>query len=99
MLAVLPLAGGAAPSLRSWRYWATAAVLVVAGVALPWLLVRWVPRLQSFGAQTASMIVRFGLAYGIALAAWLGIASLPRASHSITFSRPWRSINVLTRDR
>ena len=33
---------------------------------------------QSFGAQTASMIVRFALAYSMALAAWLAITASAR---------------------
>jgi hypothetical protein len=78
MLAILPMAGGAAPVLRRWRYWTTAAALAAAGLLLPWLLVTWVPKLPGFGAQTASLIVRFTLAYAIALASWLMLASLPR---------------------
>ena len=78
VLGLLPPASGSAGALRRWNYWIAAAGLAAAGVLLPWLLVRWVPKLQGFGAQTASMAVRFGLAYAIALAAWLSIASLPR---------------------
>ena len=62
------------------RYWLGSALLVLAGYWLPGLLIGWVPKFQSFGAQTASMIVRFALAYAIALAAWLAIAALARRS-------------------
>ena len=78
VLALLPRASQAPQALRQWRYWAMGAVLVAAGFILPTVLIGWVPKFQSFGAQTASMIVRLALAYAIALAAWLAIASLPR---------------------
>jgi hypothetical protein len=81
VLALLPLAVNARPTLR---YWLSAGVLVFAGVWLPVLLVGWVPKFQSFAAQTASLIVRFALAYTIALAAWLAIAALARRSPSAT---------------
>jgi hypothetical protein len=78
VLVLLPLAGGAASALRRPSYWAIAFLLALAGLALPWLLVIWVPRFQSFGAQTASLVVRFALAYAIALASWLLLARLPQ---------------------
>ena len=79
VLAILPLAVKARPTRR---YWITAALLAFAGLLLPGLLVGWVPKFQSFGAQTASMIVRFALAYAIALSAWLSIAAAARRSRS-----------------
>jgi hypothetical protein len=79
VLAILPLAVKARPT---WRYWTTAALLAVAGLVLPGLLVGWVPKFESFGAQTASMVVRFALAYAIALASWLAIAASARRSRS-----------------
>jgi hypothetical protein len=75
VLALLPLAVKARPTLR---YWLSSALLVLAGIWLPGLLIGWVPKFQSFGAQTASMILRFALAYAIALAAWLSITTLAR---------------------
>jgi hypothetical protein len=80
VLALLPFAGraasgaGAGRAWRDWRYWAPCAVLVAAGYWLPGLLVAWVPGFKGFGMQTASLLVRFAVAYAIALAAWLGIA-------------------------
>jgi hypothetical protein len=80
VLALLPFAGRAASGTvmgrpwRDWRYWAACAVLVAAGYSLPGLLVGWVPGFKGFGMQTTSLLVRFALAYAIALAAWLGIA-------------------------
>ena len=75
VLALLPPAVKARPT---GRYWLTAAGLTVAGILLPILLVSWVPKIDGFGAQTASMIVRFTLAYAIALAAWLAIVASAR---------------------
>lgn len=87
LVALLPVVAGARPVLGRRRYWALALALVAAGVALPWLLVRWVPQFQNFGAQTASLVVRFGMAYAIALAAWLTLVSLPRRLLRTTASR------------
>jgi hypothetical protein len=81
VLAILPRAAGGRPTRR---YWITAAVLTIAGLLLPGLLIGWVPKFQSFGAQTASMLVRFVVAYAIALAAWLAIAASARNSRSAT---------------
>jgi len=90
VLALLPLASaaaegarqGARSALRQWRYWAGCAVMIAAGYWLPGLLLGWVPKFSGFGAQTASLIVRFSLAYVIALAAWLEIAWLARCFRS-----------------
>jgi hypothetical protein len=79
VLAILPFTVKARPTVR---YWMTAAPIAAAGFLLPRLLIGWVLAFQSFGAQTASMIVRFGLAYAIALAAWLAIATAARRSRS-----------------
>ena len=79
VLALLPKAVQARPTLR---YWIGSALLLLAGIWLPGLIVGWVPKFTSFGAQTASMIVRFTLAYAIALAAWLSITALARGSRS-----------------
>jgi hypothetical protein len=77
VLAILPLTVQARPTRR---YWITAALLAIAGLLLPALLVGWVPKFQSFAAQTASMVVRFTLAYAIALASWLKWGSLSGCS-------------------
>ena len=79
VLALLPRAVQARPTLR---YWIGSALLLLAGIWLPGLIVGWVPKFTSFGAQTASMIVRFALAYAIALAAWLAITALARGPRS-----------------
>ncbi len=90
VLALLPFASAAAEGtkrrvrdeLRQWRYWAGCVVMLAVGYFLPGWLIGWVPRFSGFGAQTASWIVRFSLAYVIALAAWLEIAWLARRFRS-----------------
>lgn len=77
VLAIVPPAVKARPSRR---YWIAAILLALGGWLLPALLVNWVPKFESFGAQTASMIVRFALAYAIALGAWLAIGTAARRS-------------------
>jgi hypothetical protein len=88
VLSLLPFASRAARGetsgrpWREWRYWAACGLLAAAGYWLPGLLAGWVPGFKGFGMQTASMIVRFMLAYLVALAAWLAIAWLARGSRS-----------------
>jgi hypothetical protein len=90
LLAVLPFAsqaaGGAkrtaAAALRHWRYWAGTLALLLAGICLPVLLAGWIPKFQSLPAQAVSMLLRFALAYVIAVAAWLEIAALARRYRS-----------------
>ncbi len=79
VLALLPVAVRARPTRR---YWITAGLLALEGLVLPKLIVGWVPRFQSFAAQTASMVMRFSFAYAIALASWLLIAAATRGSRS-----------------
>jgi hypothetical protein len=83
VLTVLPLAVKARPGRR---YWITSGLLAIIGIALPALLIRWVPKFESFGVQTASMILRFGLAYAVALSAWLLIAKAARAAQLDDYS-------------
>jgi hypothetical protein len=52
------------------------ALLAVAGVAAPYGLIAWHPELPGFAAQTASLALRFGVAFLIAVTAYLAIASL-----------------------
>ena len=89
-LALLPFASaaaegvgrGAREALRAWKYWVGCAVMIAAGCWLPGLLLGWVPKAAGFGAQTASLVARFSLAYAIALAAWLEVAWLARRYRS-----------------
>ena len=58
------------------------ALLAIAGAALPYALVRWHPELPGFAAQTASLAIRFGLAFLIAVTAYLAILSALAARRS-----------------
>ena len=58
------------------------ALLAAVGVAAPYALIAWHPELPGFAAQTASLAIRFGLAFLIAVTAYLGIASLLAVSRS-----------------
>lgn len=50
--------------------------LVAVGAYLPHLLIGWHPRVAGLTMQTASLAIRFGLAYLLAVSAWLVLASL-----------------------
>lgn len=58
---------GTTTMFRRWQYWLAWCALAVGVYAIPSWLVGWVPQLTSMTAQTTSMVVRFGLAYLIAL--------------------------------
>jgi hypothetical protein len=68
--------------------------LATVGLFGPWLLVQWVPTLESFTAQAASFVARFGLAYLLLLGCWLTLASLiaaagtPPSTQDSTVPRP-----------
>lgn len=57
-----------------WRYWLGAPALLLAGLQLPFLLMRWVPALEPFGLQMASFAVRIGVGYLLFVGAALGVA-------------------------
>lgn len=79
MAVILPVVlMGTSVLLRKWRYWAAWGALTVGVYVVPALLVRWVPEFPSLAAQTASMVVRFGLAYLIALATLTAFARFVR---------------------
>lgn len=61
---------------RRGRYWASYLVLFAIGVYLPAQLVNWVPEVESFGGQAASLAARFIAAYLLFVTAWLLLASL-----------------------
>jgi len=48
---------------------------LVLGVAVPYVLIRYPPPLAGFAMQTASMAIRFSIAFVIAVSAWLLLAS------------------------
>jgi hypothetical protein len=85
-LALLPLASQAAGGgfsgrqalqiAASGRYWLACAVVVLAGIYLPGRLIWWVLPVQGLLLETLSMLVRFSLAYALAIAAWLTLAAV-----------------------
>ena len=59
---------------RKPRFWLEYIVVLVAGFYLPGKLIHWVPRLQATAAEVISFVVRFGIAYCLAVAGWLALA-------------------------
>lgn len=45
------------------------------GFPVAWLLVKWVPGLQSFTGQAASMVIRFAVAYLLFVVGWVTLLS------------------------
>ncbi len=62
-------------SLKNWRWWVSYVVLIVVGGYLPYRLTKWVPDVSTMGREFASMIVRLGIAYVVATAAWMLVVS------------------------
>ena len=58
------------------RFYASLALVAAIGIYIPYKLIGWHPPFSSFAMQTASLIVRFALAYLIAVSAWLILVSL-----------------------
>ena len=58
------------------RFLLDSALLAGAGVYLPYKLIGWHPQLSGLAMQTASLAVRFLVAYLLAVGAWLILASL-----------------------
>jgi hypothetical protein len=92
VLAMLPFAAAAASGgsvklgqvVRHWRYWTASFIITVALLKLPALLVGWVPEPASLFMQTLSVVLRFTLAYALALGAWLALAFQARRFRSAT---------------
>jgi hypothetical protein len=82
-VAIAPLTARGWGTLRSWRYWALAAGLVLVGVYVPWRLITWVPALQGLTAQSISVAVRFGLAWLITVAALVSFGALLRRQPAV----------------
>ena len=61
---------------RKLAWWLDAVVVLVAGFYLPWKLVHWSPEIGGLITQTASMVVRFALAWAMVVTAWLLLHSL-----------------------
>lgn len=101
----LPLAAGAAldgwggirwPSLVPGRrilYWIEVCLLLLIAIWVPLRLVHWIPRIDSFGGQFASLAVRLGIGYLLFVAALLALefftsSGRPRATQVSTASTP-----------
>ena len=101
---VLPMA--AAVASRGWTgfraigslarnrlYWIEVPVLLLCTIWIPLKLLAWVPRLNSFGTEMVSFILRGLVAYLLFGAAWLALAFVtsggkPRFTQSSTVTSP-----------
>jgi hypothetical protein len=91
-LVMLPLAAGLAAdgfrarlsqarrALAVWQYWVAGALLWMVGAYVPGRLVWWVRPLKSMNAEMASLVARFGVAYLLAITAWVLLASAVAAA-------------------
>jgi hypothetical protein len=74
ILLLMPLGAAAWSAYRDWRYYAWAVALLAVGYA-PVLLLGWVPQVQGLNAELASLALRGGAAYLIAVTVWLLLAA------------------------
>jgi uncharacterized membrane protein (DUF441 family) len=80
LLASLPFfyaasgAGALARALRSAHLWAAGIAWLAAAVAVPYLLIRWVPQFDSLPLQTLSLVVRFSAALACTVYSTLTLA-------------------------
>jgi hypothetical protein len=79
--------------VRRWLYWIEVPVLLLCTIWLPLKLLAWVPRLNSFGTETVSFVLRAFVAYLLFGAAWLALAFVtssgkPRLTQSSTPTSP-----------
>jgi hypothetical protein len=64
-----------------------AVLLIAAGIYLPYKLAGWHPVFPSFAMQTISLVVRFGIAFLIAVSAGLILASLVGIGSAASLAR------------
>jgi hypothetical protein len=74
-------------------YWVEVVVLLLAGIWVPLKLVTWVPKLDGFGLQMTSFLIRLFVAYLLFVVAWLLLESFssggkPRTNQAMTASAP-----------
>jgi hypothetical protein len=75
--------------VRVWRnaagsrvYWSLLILLALVGVYVPQALIHWIPTVSSVSAETASLVVRFLMAWFLAATVWTLLASvLGRVGH------------------
>jgi hypothetical protein len=82
-LALLPFAAQSVGSVESAKavlrkpaWWILGVLLAFTGLYLPYRLIHWVPVSGSLVSELLSALVRFTLAYALAVASWLTAASL-----------------------
>jgi hypothetical protein len=63
------------------RYWVAVPVLLLLGLQLPFVLLRWVPAFDSFALQFASFSIRMVVAYLLFVAAAIRLAIVSGAAH------------------
>lgn len=63
-----------------WRYWIEVPLLLLCCLRLPLFLIYWVPRLDGFFLQSASVALRFVIAYLLFGAGWLVLAGRSKPS-------------------
>jgi hypothetical protein len=67
---------------RAWklfwrlRFWLAYAVLFAVGAYVPYRLTNWVPEFEGFFIEAVSLVIRFLLAYALAVTVWLALLSL-----------------------
>jgi len=64
----------------NWRYWIEVPLLLLCCLRLPLFLIYWVPRLDGFFLQSASVALRFLIAYLLFGIAWLVLAGRSKPS-------------------
>lgn len=87
-LLLLPVAAQVtAEGARGWirppwrpRYFLQFAALAIPGILAPYALIAWHPAMPGLALQTASLALRFLVAYQLAITAWLILASLLAAA-------------------
>jgi hypothetical protein len=60
---------------RSWREWILVPILLVIGLWLPIVLVGWTPKVEGFGMEMASFVLRSAMAYLLFVGALIKLAS------------------------
>jgi len=58
---------------RNFRFWGLLAAVLLLSVYLPERLVHWTPGFKNTAAEVVSVLLRWGLAYGLAVAGWLAV--------------------------
>jgi hypothetical protein len=100
LLPVLLLPAAAAIATRGWSgfrhvgamrgnrlYWLATPLLLVCAFQMPLWLFRWIPKMPSFGAELASLLLRLGIGYLLFVAAWLALMFLTSGG-SPRFTQP-----------